>query len=487
MSELQRSLKKLLDGVPVVSVILPFAFVLALIYPVTELISVLAYARWYYSVFQTLLYIIYLAGLVMCFAQELNWAIGAAFGLRALASLVSMLRYTYITFSQVLSLVFYAALAVYFLWGLIMSLKYMGSGAGANNAGTPGGARGGTPAYCPQCGTPVAGGGNFCPNCGTKIQQPRQSRPYGGGGGPYGGPGEWVYATCGNLLALVLSILLTASIFFHLIANFGPVAVLGQIPVILICVACWVIYVGSRNRRPMVATGFTLLSGVMIFYIIFLLILLFVMALVVIYVAYQFASVARYFGSSSGGVVPATVFAILLLVLCGVLWTFFWIGMRKTTVSARGILRGTETEWSTSLFSIILACIGAVVELIMMAGSAALYSTLYRMMEGLSYYYGSEMNSILGQLLNSLGGSHGLRIFCSLLDIAVIVVAVVILFRIRGAVSAQNPPYPPYQPGGRPYPPNVPPTYPNQNPTQNPYGGYPSGDGSTPPDAGGFF
>ncbi len=301
-----------------------------------------------------------------------------------------------------------------------------------------------------------------------------------------------------------MSILLTASIFFHLIANFGPVTVIGQIPVILICVACWVIYVGSRNRRPMVATGFTLLSGVMIFYIIFLLILLFVMALVVIYVAYQFASVARYFGSSSGGLVPATVFAILLLVLCGVLWTFFWIGMRKTTVSARGILRGTETEWSTSLFSIILACIGAAVELIMMAGSAALYSTLYRMMEGLSYYYGSEMNSILGQmlgsqagnwalsvilgqLLNSLGGNQGLRIFCSLLDIAVIVVAVVILLRIRGAVSAQNPPYPPYQPGGRPYPPNVPPAYPNQNPTQNPCGGYPSGDGSTPPDAGGFF
>ena len=435
MTELRTSLKKIIENNQVMQSILPFAFVLVLIDPVFAFIGSLHYIGLYSSI-RSILYIAYLIGLILCFAVECNWAIGAAFCIIALRMFVSMIRM--FSFNALIDTVFYAFLAVFFLRLTVIKQEMGGTGFAEmpfSHTRPPEKIADAASQFCAGCGKPVDISGKFCPSCGTPYSSRQLHRPSASelfhipsahiATEQHSGPTGMLYSMCGSILALAFTILLSANTMIALIANFSVITVIAQIPMILICIGCWMIYTGSAQNR-LNHSGFTLISGVLI------------AELVICYIPIVFVEIAMIFlmfrSSSFVG------FGIGVLIVCFILTfvcSLYWNGLRTTAVSARNILQGKDSNWRTSMFAIVMICIHLAGQVIGLAISSSLNSRLDEVLNTLSHrlYYttGSSAvaNTLADYFTSLLGGNRGLATLSSLLSIAVLACAMVILIQIR--------------------------------------------------------
>lgn len=163
---------------------------------------------------------------------------------------------------------------------------------------------------------------------------------------------------CGSGPAFLLTLLMTASIALTIYMSLSSplAAIVALIPTIIITIGCWITWISSKAGRPATG-GFTLMSGVMIFYIIITII-----AFVAVAIVYVFAFIKGSPDQYTNFIVSAVITAI----------TFFLIFLsykkiRKTITRARGIIRNEEDTWFSSAYirfllwvSLILSILGAI-------------------------------------------------------------------------------------------------------------------------------
>lgn len=108
-----------------------------------------------------IIYFAYVMGLIGCFAKNETTPIGIAFGVNALASLINMFRgffaeYPYFTFTTVVNVVVYGALAFY----VFTRMNPVNTTAGTVDTGKK---------FCSNCGQENQGGVIFCSKCGNRL------------------------------------------------------------------------------------------------------------------------------------------------------------------------------------------------------------------------------------------------------------------------------------------------------------------------------
>ncbi|MCC8129234.1 MAG: zinc ribbon domain-containing protein [Clostridiales bacterium] len=184
MKELKQAIRNLVNSQQILVSMLPAAAVLVLIDPVLLLISSFEGLS-FYNLTAGLFFVAYLLGLVLCLAADNDWAVGLAFALKAVASLVSFVNYA--TFSKLVYVALYGVLAYFFLRAFFQTEQGQkmwsnvsnGARAVGNSVGNNGGGNGSYNAgrtangavICGNCGLTVSEGGAFCPRCGAPLPQ----------------------------------------------------------------------------------------------------------------------------------------------------------------------------------------------------------------------------------------------------------------------------------------------------------------------------
>lgn len=438
MDDLRNSIRKALEANSLVTSIMPGAFVLTLLYPGLSFINSINRLQ-FFVVIRSLLYVFYLVGLLISFAEGMDWAIGAAFGLLGMQYLISMIRS--FTFNSLVYTLFYLCLAVYFIRSVIFRQQFNNTfnspngSPGVNNTfmrSTQNTSVDNGSAFCPSCGKPIDPSGSFCPFCGSpyptginRIIAPSQTQSTVNHV-QYSGPVAEIAAICGSMLALVFSVLISANALLNLIANFNLFTVIAEIPVILICIACWIIYTscvsGTLNE-----SGFALIGGVL------------VAELILCNIPFAFGGIAGIILMFQGDELIGVGLGILIgCIIAMCLYSLFWNGLRKTVSSARMILRGSAIQWQTSLYCIVCICIGAFSQLASLASRSTALSYLSQVIGNLSYelYYATgskEISDMVTKYLYSLMGTtkNSLADFNIFLSIAVSVCSAIILIQIR--------------------------------------------------------
>lgn len=316
--------------------------------------------------------------------------------------------------------------------------------------------------FCAQCGHKLDPGSRFCPKCGAfcaaggsgASRQP-------GGGGVYtppskpiqfnhmvsdGSPRGRLNELCGGTLSLVFVGLYTLGVLIQFFANLSAIfssgiGILIQLPaqalVILLaigfCMNAW----GARTGQ-MRDTGFTLISGVLLTRTIVIIVscsLGAVGSLIVTVVA--MANIRDGFMKLLG------VLLLQLVLLAAVLFLLvpFYRGLRNTALSAREIVRTGSGSIQTSKYSLVMLCIAVFFQFIFAVSAASVASVLSR--------YSSLLSYAGYDLFGDLFKVNGAATFATVLLVAAQVIAVVILFKLRGA--GQNTMIPPAAQSGNRY------------------------------------
>lgn len=438
MTELRQSLRRVLESNQLITAVMPAAFVLVLLHPAFSFINSLTYIS-FYAQLRSVFYIAYVLGLLICFANELDWAMGAAFSVFTLQYIISFFKY--FTINTAVYVVYYGVLAFFVLRGVIGAGKFNTSAAFGTNTGSGASAWRAEPVqteaapvggFCPNCGKPIDPNGAFCPHCGN---------PYPANMGmksvpvmnhepmnrvEYSGPIGVLASHCGSMLALAFTCLLTANIVCSLIiAKLALISIISSIPQIIICVACWMIYVGC-TKGALNESGFALIGGVTVYELVLCLIIPILVGIIGFILMLQ------------GDTLTAIGIGLVIgAVIMGGLRFLFWSGLRKTTVSAKMIAAGTGYQLYSSLFCIVVVCLKALSELTSLgtiaSGNAAVNKLIAELSYELSYATGSDqLVKMLTPFLNSLtGGGGNLAVFNALLGLAVSVCAAIILIQIR--------------------------------------------------------
>ncbi|MCC8181624.1 MAG: zinc-ribbon domain-containing protein [Clostridiales bacterium] len=456
MKELKQALRKLVESQPLLASILPAAAVLVLIDPVLMLINSFSGMLFYYQT-AGLFFVVYLLGLGLCMAADNDWAVGLAFALKAVASLVSFVNYA--TFSRLVYVALYGVLAFFFLRDFFRSeqgQRLVGSvsraaqsrGGSADYSGGPaygatgypgGNAAGNGTVTCGNCGLTVAEGGTFCPRCGAPLPQPaapeqpterfcprcgRKLEPgarfcaYCGpeagpvepptSGGAFGGfnssrgsyngvsPVGELTNFCTGGIFLVFTAVLTLKLACSVVLQFNIFSVIAAIPSIVLCVGLWEVWMDS-NKGRLRSNGFRLASGALLAELIIAcipLVLLAILSLIVM----------------SGGEEAIAVGLILLVavVVAFLILRLYWFGLRRTAKSAAAVADGQGRRVEATLFPIVMLFISGALALISLVSLASMGSILSGLMSEIQYYinsyaymYGIDA-SVLSSLLSAL-------------------------------------------------------------------------------------
>lgn len=432
MENLRKNLKEMLLSNGVTGTLYPAGIVLILIYPALFLLQCIVYNNIIGQV-TPIFYVLYLMGIMFCLSDNKDWAVGTAFAIKAAGYLICVCKN--FTFNTFLNLFIYGGIAGFIIYHYVLRQQKTDYHTNVIQPQTVTGL-----SHCTVCGKPVDESGRFCPFCGNaynykpdNILEPiapvypndqsrsRRSETV------YNEPSGSVALFCGSAMVLVLSVLLSANILLNIIANHSFITVISQIPLIIICIGCWILYVSSLNGN-LTTTGFTMINGSLL--------ALCIISFVPCIVGFISGLLMLIKGGSD-----FVGFGFGVMLGCVILFGFFWLywsGLRKPVTSARLILTGEKTQWESSLFCIVMICISIGFEVI---------STLVTIgANSLNNYY---LNAILSQITNEMGGgytsnilsnyfgslfggtSKGLVIFNSLISIALHICAVTILVQIR--------------------------------------------------------
>ena len=438
MNELRTDLRNLLDELPVLAPVMPWAFVLALVYPGLNLFGSLTYLGFFESL-RALLWLLYLAGLVLCLAQELDWAVDAAFALNALGHLIAMLRC--FTFNDLVYTAFYALLGWFFLRDMVtggqLRLPHLERPANFSTEGFSAPEAENTLRFCPSCGEPVDLSGRFCPFCGSPyptehgsapffspIQEQASPAPQEAAQRPLNVPMD-ALSLCSSPLALGFAALFSGSVLFALLGGFHLFSLIANLPAILICVGCWLTYYYIRNGMQNTA-GLTLVEVVLTTELVLCCLPLaaaFVYELYTVITGYEFEDVGPM------------ILAVTLIALC--LLFFYWNGFRSCVRSVRQSFRDGAVEWKSSIYCIVLLCIGVLSKLsslasqskgnpLVKAGIDAIVSVLNDIPQSKAYAGG-----VRDALSSLFGVGNSMASISTALSAAATVCAVALLIQMR--------------------------------------------------------
>lgn len=454
MNELSNSLRKIVDRIPILVLLLPAASVLALIAPALKVAGWLVIMPgFYYDNLSELLYITYLLGLLLCVASRNSWAPAVAFTLNGIASLIAL--FSGFTLGMLIATAFYGLLAVLFFRmfaqteaGAQKIGEFSGHASqafGAITGSVSGMRQESTGGFCSNCGQPMEANGQFCPGCGTpyavpsKLEHTPQAQPSGYRQSAMPivdhSPIGRVQQLFGSVFSLGFAVLFTAGVLCSIILQFSFASVLSYVLMILICIGCWVNYVGARTNQ-LQERGLNLINGALVAQIVMTVLeMIFLLAIVVL------ASIAL--SKLTGDMeqyLPVIIGVAIGIVAFFVLMICYYKGLRKTVISARNVLRSGYGGMAVSMYSVVIMCIGMVTKLIslgvMNRSQAFLQKISDQLLEYCYWSLDSNSYNALETVLNGVVTYNNANVLTTLLMIAAQIVAVIILINVRKEIQS---------------------------------------------------
>ena len=283
--------------------------------------------------------------------------------------------------------------------------------------------------FCAQCGQKLEAGARFCPKCGAPCASGGGWAPPKPSGGGYGGGGSspmpdggnsfhmvsdgsplgQVHELCGGIMSMIFVGLYCLGTLLNLCLNFSVYTLVTLVITILFCVGFGMNLYGARTGQ-LRDTGMTIISGTLLAQMI--------SSIVGVAIGGIASLVALAGLSSYTNVAGFVILTILVVAALLAFFTAYYGGLRKTALSARGIIRTGSGTIETSMFVIVLMCIATVMSLLGLFAAAGLSSALSQY----SYLLGSKAD-----MLDSLLGGN------AFVNVAAQVMAVIILIQLRGA------------------------------------------------------
>ncbi|MCD8206578.1 MAG: hypothetical protein LUD72_01430 [Bacteroidales bacterium] len=265
---------------------------------------------------------------------------------------------------------------------------------------------------CPKCGSQVNDDEDVCQVCGTPVnaeEPPQEENPVqdgepeqevsqaqeespaqeenppkresraSQGGGNNGEAKTVVSHMCGSAGLLIFAILLSVSEILTIIRYCSEgtftttqiVEVVLCIPMILICIGCWMLWGGNAGNR-MSGSGFKFISGSLLATMIVDIVAVVFMAVMVLAGGVLLSDMLKeafsFLEASDletithlevGGIIAVIVIAVIALLVL----IFFFNGLRKPCKSGHAIMEGTETQWHGPVFAIIVLIVIAVFQI----------------------------------------------------------------------------------------------------------------------------
>ena len=292
------------------------------------------------------------------------------------------------------------------------------------------------PTVCSKCGAKLEPGAKFCAYCATPVSAdspvepnyyPPRTDPFGGRTFPVESFTWWpksarIEDLCGSVACLVLTVAFTVQLVCKVLFHFSISNLIGNIPMILICIGCWMCFAGGR-QNTLTPSGFGLISGTLTF-------------LGVV------ACVASAFGCLLGVVLIAAAeetrgIGFVVLLICAACIYFiwkYWNQLRQAAKSAAAVVQNGCGRIPASMYSIVLLYIGAASELISLVNMSSTQSAindLYNYVYWLNLPY--EVERAVYAVLDKIAG-QGTSFTAVLSSLAAVIVplcAGLILQRIR--------------------------------------------------------
>jgi len=445
MDELRTSLKELVESNTFITSIMPAAFLLLLICPVVDVVISLAGIKFLASI-RSVLYILYLFGLILCFAESVDWAIRSAFALETLRYLIYIIQDP--SFNRFVYLIFYGFLAFYFLRNILFGgqARRIKQQDGRSFQYQPDQTSAPKSAFCGHCGSPM-GDSLICPECGKMqvgtTQSSDQQRVRIPGkferaddedvsarkkrivrdNSPVGA----VWSFGGGIIFCAFTILLTVYIVLNISGSFSILNAVSSVPIIIICIGCWGAFINCCGRRFNV-TGFKLIGGGL------LLIEIVMDILVALGIVLGVLMILR--GGSQQSILTGVV-TIVGSIIAILLVTLYWHGLRRAVVTAREILCGRAVEWRTSLYSIIVSCIGIISMFATFIASTSIQRYVNSAINALYQQYTDVFSSMnisintISQAVSSVYSGIGGTGVASILGVVIMIYSVVMLIFVR--------------------------------------------------------
>ena len=235
---------------------------------------------------------------------------------------------------------------------------------------------------------------------------------------------------CGSPLFLTFTILVTCQILFEFFGNFLSIFV--NIPTIIIAVALWLLFAGSKTHK-LKSSPLSLIRGSLIAELVLsiignaFMILLFLLALIFS------LGVSNEYGYGSEGTFVAAICFVVILVLAAslIVSIFFYRSLMGTTASVKAMLETGQGVPAIPRFARILFIINIIISGLSLLGSFIIIvysSTLTQYI----YNYLNEYNIPSGLINLSGGFTTVISILATMLNIAVLVIAFIIIGKLEG-------------------------------------------------------
>jgi hypothetical protein len=222
---------------------------------------------------------------------------------------------------------------------------------------------------------------------------------------------------------------MSLSILARLVFQFSFAILVGLIPTILICVGCWMNYANGQSGQ-LHTTGFTCISVALIIELVVL-----CLCTVIIVFACLVAGIVLlndYWFHKLGYVFLALAFVSAVV---AVLMFPYFLGLRKSAVSARGMVGGRPGPMQVSLFPVVLLCIQGVLQLLSLLLRTMLAQAIQQLLNYIGYFSSFSVQYGLNAFINS--GSLSIlysgwsAVALTLVSVGVTVCSIVLLIQAR--------------------------------------------------------
>ena len=225
---------------------------------------------------------------------------------------------------------------------------------------------------------------------------------------------------------LLLILLMTGLIALRVLAKPDISTYISLIPAVLVDLACLILFIQALARK-MTGIGFTILNGVMTFYMIVLYIPIVAMLMLGVIMRFDNSAESK----------TASYVMIIIAIICAVINWIYWNGIKSTTKAARTIASGGIAQMKSSIFVSFILVISLLADLFVLISTLIFNKSLESVLQAISTEINNTLHEevITSSMLATITSTGSVKMYymvaASVVQILIFVVVILILSRIR--------------------------------------------------------